>query len=911
MTGECEDADVSPGPTLLSNLTLTLFSDPLDPFPLDSTAGNLVFDNGSTLNIGTSTIPVQTGGHFVNVGFGNTVNLLGSTDNWTFAFAAGNSMDYYGTTIFNGNGQFTLTGSGASLTPTKFGNYVAPGFITSPVQWNIYGTALQLEPQAFTNAININATDAIFFFETEEADFVTSTGHLATFGNGTFTTCQFIGDPTPANFDYCMLVSGFGTWNGTTGTGDGNYDAADYSLADNHTVTFTSCYSTTGIAIDGFDFSGPASPPSVIISKGLFENVGITAGLPASFLIGSSTVSSWWPISITDATFQDMNGQGIIAELANFPGSVLGDPSLGGIAPLYSILINQNDFMTYTSNTGLSGFTTFASGVLVADAPDPTSGSVTTYQDDLRQDITVTNNVFEGTGSEEAGSIDAAIHFMRATGDIGYNTIGTTGVDPVGAAKYQRGIWNESSESTIGHDATWTFICSNTIFGLTNTGAAGLSTDFYTGYAKLNTISGCAIGQASGQSDAGHVDFSTYTNNIGPGYAGSSSSSLTDMTGVHHNITGTPNVDDMAAINTIESNTGEQISLSGGALVFLGLAWSLSGAPTWSVFGGNNIEQGTSSSVKLLSSSTAVNIKNVDQNWWGSSSIDPGWDPSGSYWDHSNPTNVVTFDMAVASGTVTGNISSGANSFSDVVCSSGLITKHLGGIRTLSIPDTDNYSTCTFLGEVAYGDLNNYLFLDSYDTCKLYITSCPQQADSAHVFSIINPAADGASASWPEIWPDYLAFLKQVLYLNTDTPWYCEDVSDMMTAVRSDGGAQMAIARYIAQSGKCPIFTSDFLREANAAEVGNHATWKDSVDRHWAYIDTPYNPARLQWEMDSINADTLAHPFDTTVPTLFQDSLQILLGPQYADAVGARNYAFGNGFPSSTFRAAIGEPHAG
>ena len=863
MTGECEVADVSPGPTLLSNLTLTLFSDPLDPFPLDSTAGNLVFDNGATLNIGSTTPTVNTGGDFVNVGFGNTVNLLGSTDNWTFAFAAGNSMDYYGTTIFNGNGQFTLTGSGASLTSTKFGNYVRDGFITSPVKWNIYGTTLLLEPQAFTNTINITATDARFAFLTAEDEFVSETGHLATFGNGSFTTCQFIGNALPANFDYCMLVSGFGTWNGTTGTGDGNYDAADYSMADNHTVTFTSCYSTTGIAISGFDApgGGPASPPSVIINKGLFQNVGITAGLTSSVLTGSFTVSPWWPISITDATFDAMNGQGTIAELGNIPGSVLGDPGLGSIARNYSILINQNDFMTYASNTGLSGFTTFASGILVAHAPD------ISLDDDLREDITVTDNVFEGglSGTETAGEIDAAIHFMDATGDIGYNTIETVGPPQLGASKYQRGIWNESSNAT-EHDATWTFICSNIIFGLTNTGAAGLSTDFYTGYAKLDTITGCAIGQASANSDAGHIDFSGYAYNVGPAYSGSSNSA-TDMAGVHHPPLYSYLDDPAYNIFQHNSSGGTQISLSGttGATVYLGKAGP--GEPWGGVYGDNDIEGTTD-----VASASSVSLTDVSNNYWGGGSF------VGS---NTTPTSAAGLGSQV--------ISRGFE------CSSGLLTKGKGQVP-LSIQTVDTAMTrCDSLLSNGYGYQLEGLMEESYDTLRLFMEQCPFYVGGAYnagvvswqVFTYVNAAVSGWSIGGVGRWPDYLTWLKKVLYLNPDTMWYCDDALAMMTAVQSDAGAQEAIARYIAQSGKCPGFTSDFQTEANAAEVGNHMTWKDSVAHHWVYIDSPYNPVRLQWENDSINADTLAHPFDTTVPTLFQDSLQILLGPQYASSVGA------------------------
>jgi hypothetical protein len=273
-----------------------------------------------------------------------------------------------------------------------------------------------------------------------------------------------------------------------------------------------------------------------------------------------------------------------------------------------------------------------------------------------------------------------------------------------------------------------------------------------------------------------------------------------------------------------------------------------------------------------------VNIKNVDQNWWGNSSIDPGWDPSAGHWDHSHSSNLVASNLAVAAGTVTGNTSSGENSFSEVVCSSGLITKHLGDNKTLSLPDTDNYSVCNYLSEEAYGDLNNYIFQDSYDTFKLYITNCYQQADSSVPFSSINAAASGASTHWPEIWSDYLAFLKQVLYLNSDTPWYCEDVTSMMTALQVDEPAKLSALQYILQSGRCPELASALQRYYQGASNGRHQNWLDSVIGKYDTVQ-PYGI--YSWWLDSmVNKDTLAHPYDSAIPSLQQVGLEILLGPQ-------------------------------
>jgi hypothetical protein len=82
------------------------------------------------------------------------------------------------------------------------------------------------------------------------------------------------------------------------------------------------------------------------------------------------------------------------------------------------------------------------------------------------------------------------------------------------------------------------------------------------------------------------------------------------------------------------------------------------------------------------------------------------------------------------------------------------------------------------------------------------------------------------------------------------------------------------------QTGKCPEFTAAFAQWNSDALNTLHAKWLDSLFALY--------PLYKPWRADSINKGTLAHPFaDTAVPALFQDSLEILLGPQYAYSVGA------------------------
>ncbi len=222
-------------------------------------------------------------------------------------------------------------------------------------------------------------------------------------------------------------------------------------------------------------------------------------------------------------------------------------------------------------------------------------------------------------------------------------------------------------------------------------------------------------------------------------------------------------------------------------------------------------------------------------------------------------------------------------------CSSGLIAQKKHSVPFSSLQADTTPPSCGDLFGLGYELESDNIEPEAYDTLSMFLEQCPFYGDSVEngpdnsweAFTFIGGAVSGWTAGGAGRWPDFLALLKKVLYNNPDTNWYCNDVGEMVSAAQS-AQATEAICEYMIQSGKCPGFTADFQTELNASKNYLHTRWKDSVVRHWDYIDTPYNPERYIWQMDSINADTLAHPFDTTVPTLFQDSLEILLWPQYA-----------------------------
>ncbi len=145
VVGNTESGVGTASPVVLSNLYFTVYTDPSTDVGLDFVSNAwLDFDDDAALNIGTTSLPAQSEAAFVTAGAPSSGNpsyvgqLPGcSPDNtctgnsWSINFAPNDSLDEFGHVVFPGNGQFTLNGSGETMTSTMFGNYVSS--ISAPV----------------------------------------------------------------------------------------------------------------------------------------------------------------------------------------------------------------------------------------------------------------------------------------------------------------------------------------------------------------------------------------------------------------------------------------------------------------------------------------------------------------------------------------------------------------------------------------------------------------------------------------------------------------------------------------------------------------------------------------------------------------------------------------------------------
>ncbi|HEX5315100.1 MAG TPA: T9SS type A sorting domain-containing protein [Candidatus Kapabacteria bacterium] len=203
-------------------------------------------------------------------------------------------------------------------------------------------------------------------------------------------------------------------------------------------------------------------------------------------------------------------------------------------------------------------------------------------------------------------------------------------------------------------------------------------------------------------------------------------------------------------------------------------------------------------------------------------------------------------------------------------------------LALLNTLDTDSQSECYALYASGYGNRINGNWEASYDTLRLFWEHCYQEPNSWEAFIDVNGAISQWGGGGAGRWPDYLTWLKSVLYLNSDTSWYCDDVDDMITAVQNNEAPKMAIAQYVVENNRCPNLRVAFEEYYNAASHWRHEFWLDSIVTK--YDTVQYNGVYSWWVDSMVNKDTMANPYDSTIPTLWQDSLEILLGSQNAVA---------------------------
>ncbi|SRR5579883_213175 len=175
--------------------------------------------------------------------------------------------------------------------------------------------------------------------------------------------------------------------------------------------------------------------------------------------------------------------------------------------------------------------------------------------------------------------------------------------------------------------------------------------------------------------------------------------------------------------------------------------------------------------------------------------------------------------------------------------------------------DTFNVTECESLLNLAEGYSNDGAYQAAYDTVRSYLMHCYYIPASVGYFTWTDGANDSRSNDLNRF-DEYREWLKSVLYLRTDSVWYCRDVQSIIFTCahfkeHGDtmwGNAAIAIENYILAHDKCD--STRFLNDRNGA---------------------------LQWDSEYT-------PRDTVIPSLDSLGLGILRGPEEAVYTSSQNH---------------------
>jgi hypothetical protein len=411
------------------------------------------------------------------------------------------------------------------------------------------------------------------------------------------------------------------------------------------------------------------------------------------------------------------------------------------------------------------------------------------------------------------------------------------------------------------------FICDNTLrFAINGGEGAGLTTKFWSGYAKLNRIGYNDIGHRAQEEDNSGILFSRYHQNYETGLLMSHPSTTIDISGVHNGSINYAAYDTLDGNNTNVGSTPRsgQIYINGSTLI-LGTS-----SDNPSIYGANgqNTFMVPLNGMRYIvnAATTSVPIGGINENFWGFGTL-------GSY------TPVSGSSIAASPGSYFGNVSIAfdgtepaveltpiARPFS-VSCGQGFDPQFSPPpIReeTAYSAMTDDTNICEDLFErVRQMNLAGQ-YRQSNDSGRYFIENCANTPRSFRGFTQIGSGVQFMSDS-PDRWYELRDWVKKVLFLNTSDPqYYCGGVRLLFMSFQhfdpikgNDHNGMVALIDYMVTSGKCPDDTATYRLERLRVRNLQHQIWADTVK------------------------DSLATPLDTAMVTLEDIGLEWVRGQSH------------------------------
>ncbi|HET6400252.1 MAG TPA: hypothetical protein VFH95_02540 [Candidatus Kapabacteria bacterium] len=539
----------------------------------------------------------------------------------------------------------------------------------------------------------------------------------------------------------------------------------------------------------------------------------------------------------------------------------------------YNFVLDDNNFKHFTTDS--------SDGILLEDFLPNIPGDLGRYGTPI--DISG-NNFTTASSFGNTNKVEAAIHLRNTSAVLANDTINGERTD--GTSTYAYGILLDPSARLDGGPSNSkianTLICSNVIShvgygpvtsgGVTTETGAGIATSYWTGYEKMNDISHSAQGSIFGINDKGAYLVDSIHDNQGPGI----NNNADFLNGVIYGIEmrGLIHPDhsgDMAGYNVVKNNNLDRTDSSGEVVASKGVTFNIGnekGTGSTSVVYGMNsfVDNGSTDRLFWCTNSTNVfdwahiglgNGGALNNNYYqvggspyapssySTSSTSESPEFEGIYYDNTADTTTPSF-----LGSVPAN--------PGIACyGSRDITKKGGNQPTDLSADTASVAECSYMDNEdgileRAGD-----YEQAYDTAKAYLTLCYNLPDAWGMFS---GATDDAGRLL--IFNEYREWLKSVLYLRTDSMWYCADVYAMLSTFDDYpghgvyGAGDVAIERYILEHQRCSS-------EWNAKFAQDLASWPNAMYNVWR---------------DTVQ-DSFTEPYpDTTVPSIDDIGLSILRG---------------------------------
>lgn len=239
--------------------------------------------------------------------------------------------------------------------------------------------------------------------------------------------------------------------------------------------------------------------------------------------------------------------------------------------------------------------------------------------------------------------------------------------------------------------------------------------------------------------------------------------------------------------------------------------------------------------------------------------------------------------------------------------------------------DLDGKS-CNDLFSKGDGYSGSYQYQKAYDTLRRFIEQCPHDKRAIASFSAISSNAYELVSYRQETSPHFRDWLKGVLYLNSDTIYYCADVIEIARSylLKDDssviyGDEAATVCKYLLDSAHCGDLKYAVLHVMNdLARKQQYLHWQDTVKDS---IATPFNPGFTtldslglgilrgeQSGVDDITTPISPHPISEAyaVPNPMKDEVELkykltesaLVRIEIFDALGKQLYSGAQGYRS-------------